>query len=471
VTYSAAAWGPRLTLLVAAGWLAAEWVGFLPALRGLTFLGFAAAAAGLRRPAIGLLGIGILAVLDPISRHLVMGSGGLLRWNSFNYWLVVYTLVHLPRVWRLSDPHSRMLRALILVLALGLPFAPRWEPGLQTLLNVATAFALIVYVQRAPRDAESMFWLGVVTSVTAAVGGFEYYRHAEALPVMNKNAFAMFPLAGLFGACLALPFAGVIRGGQLLLASLASVDLAWVFLSRSRGSLLLGLVAMAYLLISVRTLPRRVTSCAAAALLIAGVSGHFDDLQSDAARRFTKLIDARVSLEERTSGRANLALGGWRIFTLHPLGVGTGGFEDAWAELEQLDNSTRFAQGKRVPAHSAWVMVLAENGVPGLIVFTLFVGSFAAAGLRRRDPTLRRLGLFTTVMLAAAFGTTEFQSKALWFVAATATALLHQQQRMAVFRIPVAVRPRRRPRPLVQPVPVQPVPVESVPVEPVTAHV
>ena len=172
VTHDAAVWGGRLTLLVAAGWVAAEWVGFLAALRALTFLGFAAAIAGVRRPALGLLGIGILAVLDPVSRHLVMGSGGLLRWNSFNYWLVLFTLVWLPRVWRLSDPHSRLLRALILVLAIGLPFASRWEPGLQTLLNVATVFALVVYAQRAPRDAESMFWLGIVMSVTAAVGGF-----------------------------------------------------------------------------------------------------------------------------------------------------------------------------------------------------------------------------------------------------------------------------------------------------------
>ena len=447
----------RLTLLVAAGWLAAEWVGFLPALRGLTFLGFAAAVAGVRRPALGLLGVGMLAVLDPISRHLVMGSGGLLRWNSFNYWLVLFTLMWLPRVWRLSDPHSRLLRVLIAVLVIGLPFAERWEPGLQTLLNVATVFALVVYAQRAPRDAEAMFWLGVVMSVTAAAGGFEYYRHVDGLPVMNKNAFSMFPLAGLLGATIALPFAGAIRCGQLLLASLASVDLAWVFLSRSRGALLLGLIAMAFLLISIRTLPRRVTSFTAAALLVAGASGHFDALQADASRRFGKMLDQRMSLEERTSGRGNLALGGWRIFTRHPLGVGTGGFEDAWAELEQLDNSTRFAQGKLVPAHSAWVMVLAENGLPGVIVFAMFVGSFAVTGMRRRDPTLRRLGIFATVILMAAFMTTEFQSKALWFLAAIVTALLHQQHRWAMPRGYAAARAGRRPivrqRPLVQPVP------------------
>lgn len=472
--HPATVWGPRLVCVVLLVWSAGEWLGFMRALMTLTVIGFVAAIRGIRNPALGFLGVGLLVVLDPISRHLVLNAGGLLRWNSFNYWLIVVSLLYLPMVWRMSDPHSRLLRVLIVILAVGVVFSPRWEPGLQTLLNVSTVFAIVLYVQRTPCDYLMMFWLGVVMSVAAAAGGFEYFRHAETLPVMNKNAFAMFPLAGLFGACLALPFAGAIRGGQLLLASLASVNLAWVFLSRSRGSLLLGLIAMAYLLISVRTLPRRVTSCAAAALLLAGVSGHFDELQADAARRFTKMLDERVSLEERTSGRANLALGGWRIFTHHPLGVGTGGFEDAWAELEQLDNSTRFAQGQYVPAHSAWVMVLAENGVPGLIVFTLFVGSFAAAGLRRRDPTLKRLGVFTTVVLAAAFGTTEFQSKALWFVAATATVLLHQRQRLAVSRVPIAgcprFRPRSRPRPLVQPVTTLAAAAQAATANAATAH-
>jgi O-antigen ligase len=459
--HPAAVWGPRLTCAILLVWAAGEWVGFLRALTTLTLIGFVAAIAGIRNPALGLLGVGLLAVLDPISRHLVLNAGGLLRWNSFNYLLVFVTLLYLPVVWRMSDPHSRLLRLLIAILALGMLLPPRWEPGLQTLLNISTVFAIVIYVQRTSCDYLMMFWLGVVMSVAAAAGGFEYYRHAGMLPEMNKNAFAMFPLAGLFGACLALPFAGGIRGGQLLLASLASMDLAWVFLSRSRGSLLLGLIAMGFLLISIRTLPRRLTSVTAAALLIAGASGHFDALQADAARRFSKMLDQRMSLEERTSGRGNLALGGWRIFTRHPLGVGTGGFEDAWAELEQIDNSTRFAQGKLVPAHSAWVMVLAENGLPGLVVFTMFVGSFAVIGLRKRDPTLRRLGVFTTIILAAAFGTTEFQSKALWFVAAAATALLHQR-RYAMARSQVRARPRlrRRPRPLVQP----------APVEPVTAH-
>jgi O-antigen ligase len=447
--HPAAVWGPRLVCAIGLVWLAGESIGFVRALMTLTFIGFIAAMAGVRNPTLGLLGVGLLVVLDPISRHLVLSSGGLLRWNSFNYWLVIVTLLYLPQAWRLSDPHSALMRVLIIVLACGLVLSQRWEPGLQILLNVSTIFAMVIYFRRASIDATTMFWLGMVMSVTAAVGGFEYYRHAATLPVMNKNAFAMFPLAGLFGASLAMSFVGAIPGGQLVLSAIAALDLAWVFLSRSRGSLILGLIAMGFLLISVRTLPRRVTALTAAALLLAGASGHFDALQADAARRVNKLLDERMSLEERTSGRANLALGGWQLFVQNPMGVGTGAFSDAWSQLEQ-DNETRFAQGKEVSAHSAWIMVLAENGVPGIIVFLLYVMSFAVVGVNRRDPTLMRLGLFTSVMLAAAFGTTEFQSKALWFMAAAATTLLHQQRRLTA---PRAIRGvRARVRPLMQPV-------------------
>jgi hypothetical protein len=67
-------------------------------------------------------------------------------------------------------------------------------------------------------------------------------------------------------------------------------------------------------------------------------------------------------------------------------------------------------------------------------------------------------------MLAAAFTTTEFQSKALWFVAATVTALLHQQHGLAAPRAYVAARVRRRPL-------VEPMTAPSVTAQPAAASV
>lgn len=468
--HPASVWGPRLLIAVLLLWGSAAVIGGLSAVMAVTLLGFAAAIYGLFNPTVGLLGVGLLTVLDSVSRYLVLGAGGLLRWNTFNYWLVVFTLLFLPRWWRLSDTHSRLLKLLLLVMAIDYWMAPQWGPGLQSILNVFTALSLVLYFQRAEPDVETMYWLGVIMSAAAAAGGAVFYAQPALLDGVAKNSFAMFPLAGVVGACLAFPFASAVRGGQLVLAALAAVDVTWVFLSRSRGAMLVALIAMAFLLFAARNIATRVVYLAAAALVAMGIVGRYAALESNAAARFDKLFDENVSLEERTSGRANLARGGWQMFVKHPLGVGTGAFEDNWAQLEQPETSSQWAAGKFVPAHSAWVMVLAENGLPGILLLTGYVTSFALVGLRRRDPYLMLLGLFVTAMLAIAFMTNEFQGKTLWFAAAGATALLHQQMRLRVRpRVPlppprrrsgVARRVRRtrpawnvrRPRPLVTPV-------------------
>ena len=447
--HPAATWGKRLvTFVVLAGVAGVVGIGFVNALVALTVVGFAAAIAGIRHPVLGLLGIGLLTVIDPVTRHLLLNTGGLLRWNSFNYWLLGFMLLFLVRLWRLSDPHSRLLGLLILVIASGLVMAPRLETGLQTLLNVSTVFAIVIYFQRTPTDAETMYWLGMVSGTAAAIGAYGFYTQLSSLSVMNKNAFAMFPLAGVLGACLAFPFAGNVRGRQPLLATLAAINLMWVFLSGSRGTFVVALVAIAFLFVSIRTALMRLTYIAAGVLVAAALSAVFSTLDHSAAARFDKLFDPSLSYEERTSGRANLAQAGWALFRQHPLGVGTGAFEDARAELEQPEVTTRWRAGMAVPPHSAWIMVLAENGLPGIVLFLAYVTSFAIVGLRRRDPHLRWIGLFATATLAVAFMFTEFQGKAIWFVAAAATVLLHHPagvyagQSTAVSRRRVGVFPR-----------------------------
>ena len=426
--YSVAAWwGMRLSIVIALVWISSIAIGFTHALSLLTLVGFIAAIAGVRVPVLGLFGVGLLVVLDPIARHLLLGSGGWLRWNTFNYWLLLTSILFLPRVWRLHDLHSRLLRLLILVIAVDLFVAQSWEAGLQTLINISTVFALVIYFQRAMGDPDSLFWLGATTGLAAALGGVSFYREMDLLTAMNKNAFAMFPLAGVFGACIGFPFATRFRGGQLILASLAAVDVAWVFLSRSRGAMVLALIGMMFLIAAAKNMTTRLVYLGAVLAVGIVLASRFGALEEGAAARFDKLFNADVSLEERTSGRSVLMRGGWSIFLQHPLGIGTGGFENAWAALEQPETVTQWAAGKQVPAHSGWLMVLVENGLPGITLFVSYVVSFAIVGLRQRDRRLLLLGLFVTVMLAVAFTMNEFQGKALWFAAAAATALMHPE--------------------------------------------
>ena len=144
--------------------------------------------------------------------------------------------------------------------------------------------------------------------------------------------------------------------------------------------------------------------------------------------RFEKLWAAMRRATHGTSGRTSLALGGWHIFLEHPLGVGTGGSELAWAKLGYVEGISNLKAGEEFSLHSGWIKVLAENGLPGILAFIAVVGSFAFVGWRSGDTFLRLMGFAVTWTLFVAFLSTEFQGKAFWFLAAGSVALLNRHQ-------------------------------------------
>src|SRR5205823_9014360 len=107
-------------------------------------------------------------------------------------------------------------------------------------------------------------------------------------------------------------------------------------------------------------------------------------------------------------------------------GVGTGGFTSAFLELNAREGMTQFIRDRPLQAHSGWMKILAENGIPGIMLLGTYVVSFAVSGLRTRIPDLRKLGVTVTAVLAVAWVSTEFQNKGLWLLAAGATVLLNR---------------------------------------------
>jgi O-antigen ligase len=191
--------------------------------------------------------------------------------------------------------------------------------------------------------------------------------------------------------------------------------------------MLIGAVCLLYLFARLKRPSHRLTLTAAAAGTLAVMFMYFSDVGDIAQYRLFKLFDTERSMENRTSGRSNLARAGWYIFTKHPLGVGTGGFGPEFAGL----HSDEF-EGRDVGAHSAWVRTLAENGVIGALVFAAYVFSFAVTALEGRRSPVRSLGLLVCLMLASAFISRDFHSKGLWFSAACYAALT--SARYAKFR-------------------------------------
>lgn len=414
----AESWGRRFVILIILVWIASSMIGFESALTILVLVGFVAAVIGLRSPVIGLLGIGVLSTLDALTRSLLF-SGGLLRWNTFNYWLLIVILLSLPFILRLNDPHSRLLQVFLLILSLGLLISPGLSSGIQDVLNILTMFGLVVYFARALQEEQVFYWLGIVNGILAAVGGLTFYLQKDNLPFVNPNTAALFPLTALFAICLGYPRAENSPRGQLLLLSLAAVNFLWIFLSGSRGVMLVGLCCLLILFLMARSISRSSMVLVFAALLAFWLSIEFIEQQTYAIGRIERLFDQEYSLAEQTSGRSDIAQAGWYLFLEHPLGVGTGGFRSLVSSFEIVDFRER-------AAHSAWIKTLAENGFHGIIILVAYVASFALVGWKKRNRDLFLIGLLVTISLAVSFLSTEFQGKSLWFLAAGGTVLLHK---------------------------------------------
>lgn len=427
------AWGRGLAILVAAIWAGAAVLGFQWAMTTLVVLGFALAVLGLWRPLAGMIGVAILCALDTPSRVYLL-VGGLLRFNTFNYWLLAVAVLSLGFLRRARDPHTVLLKLFAGLLVVELLLSANLTFGMQHVLNLSAAFGLLAYFAPAVASPSLWYWTGVTSGVLGAGGGLVFYLQRTTLPPINANAWALFPLTALFAICLAFPSAAEVRRGRLVLVLLAVVNWAWVFLSASRGGLLLATVCLLFLILLTRGVGGRLGFLVVAAVLGFAVSTQFTDLQASTLHRIDRLLNSEISLVGRTSGRSELVRGGWAIFVKHPVtGVGTGGFAAAWADLGP-ELRLAFGRGQEFQSHSAWLKVLAENGVPGIVLFAAYVGSFAVVGLRALAWPRIVLGLLVTVALTVAFTTTEFQAKGLWFLAAGATTLLHRERFAALLR-------------------------------------
>lgn len=441
------AWERILVAFVASVWLAAPVVGFSRVLGLLTTLAFVLAVAGVARPRAGVLGAGMLCTLDALTRVYLL-HGGILRWNTFNYFLLVLAIFFAPMVLRWRDPITWLLEWFVAFLIIGLVITPNVSLGVEHVLGIFSVFGLMVYFHRARHDGAAMYWMGLVCGTMSAVGSTIFYVRAALIPHMNTNAYAFFPLTGVLAICLAFPFSGGRRVGRNALLVLAALNLAEIFLSASRGTMLLGVCAAIFLVLSMRGIASRVMMVIVAALVAVGLATQFTDLQQAATHKLLKMSDSEYSESARTDGRSDLAKAALYMFEEHPLGVGTGGFARNWLELPDVPGISRtFHRDREQPAHSAWMKTLAENGVVGMALLVAYVLSFAVAGVRRRDRDLALLGVLTTLVLSTAFLATEFQSKGLWLLVAAVTVLLRESAAPAAERAASLAPPEGEPEP------------------------
>lgn len=424
-----------LILLLLAVWSFSFVWGYSNSVLVLNVVGLLLAMVGLRFPGIGLLGIGLLCTLDPLTRNLLL-SGGLWRWNTLNYWLLIVILLNLRTVLRLNDPNTRWLEVFWGIMALMLPLSVYLDDGLQDLLNVGASFGILIYFVKAWRISNGYYWQGVVNGLAGILGGLAFYLQLGYLPYINPNSWAAFPMTAIFSIALALPTAGEIRRGRPLLLLLAAVNIVWIFLTGSRGSLLTALVVVIYYMVTLKSAFWTTVLLIAGSIAIFWVSNLLWERETYALNRIQRLFDPTYTLAERTSGRSDIAATGLKIFQQRPLGIGTGSFR-AGAILLNIQG------GAARPAHSGWIKTLAENGIQGMIIMAIMVGSFLVNGWRSHERHRFAVGFLVTGVLAVSFISKEFQGKDLWYLVAGAIPLLNPNHLIAYLQEPFPKRARR----------------------------
>ncbi|MCX8063360.1 MAG: O-antigen ligase family protein, partial [Anaerolineales bacterium] len=427
--------GRVLILLLLVIWgLSFVW-GYSNSVLVLNVIGLLFAIVGLRFPGIGLLGIGLLCTLDPLTRNLLL-SGGLWRWNTLNYWLLIVILLNLRLVLRLSDPNTRWLEVFWGIMFLMLPLSVYLDDGLQDLLNVGATFGILIYFTKAWRLSNVYYWQGVINGIAGVLGGIAFYLQLGHLPYINPNSWAAFPMTALFSIALALPTASGVRRGRPLLLLLAAVNIVWVFLTGSRGSLLTALVVVIYYMLTLKNAFWTTVFLIAGSIAVFWASNLLWDRETYALNRIQRLFDPTYTLAERTSGRSDIAATGLKIFQQRPLGIGTGSFR-AGATLLNIQG------GAARPAHSGWIKTLAENGIQGIIVMTIMVSSFLINGWKSREGSRFAVGFLVTVVLAVSFVSKEFQGKDLWYLVAGAIPLLNPNHLITNLQASLPKRARR----------------------------
>jgi hypothetical protein len=426
-------WSLILCCLCTLLWCASPVIGFVRVLAALTLIGYAGAALGIFLPGLGILSVATLCALDPLTRVFLM-TGGLFRWNTFNYFLVLVSLSSFPLLLRLRDPHTRLMQVLILILLIGVFNSDEKSDCWQHIVNASSVFGLTVYTIRGHRLEAVWPSVGLLAGMLSAVGCLFFYVAQSSLPTIDKNAMSMFPVASLVGVTIGFQFSGRYPTLSLVLLVLAVINSAWVFLSASRGGMLIALCCVMCLLLSRFSWTRTAVFAGTVSIAVLASLTWFPDMAANSVFRVQKLLDADRKASTRTSGRSDLMRGGWRIFAENPFGVGTGDFGSQYAVVSASSTDLAFRRGKSRPSHSAWIKVLAENGLPGITVLACFVGSFAYRGWKSGRQTLQWTGLLTTGAISVAFLSTEFQSKALWFVAASAISILGDCRRSRLDR-------------------------------------
>ncbi|HKH16900.1 MAG TPA: O-antigen ligase family protein [Solirubrobacteraceae bacterium] len=367
--------------------------------------------------------------------------------------------------------HRRLLEVLVLLLvwlsvsilwaeAPGQVLADLWHWFAVALLWLV--LATMLDTPRALRLAAGAFVTGALLSVLigAMTGGL---GSDAATRLEGAVGDANFLAAGVVAAIvLAAALAATTTSPLARWACLTAIPLlaAGLVTSQSRGGTIAAVCTVVVALVVFRG---RRAHVAAFALLMIAIAGMWFSLSPAAWERVT-------ALDTEGSGRSSLWTVAWRVVEDHPFeGVGLNNFVvvagDYVREPGVLNRVRLIAEDPHF-VHNMYLQVLAESGILGLLLFSLFIVGCLRASLlaarrfaARGDPAMetiaRAVFVATISTLISAFFLSSMVDKRMWVLFALGPALLAvaSRPRVAAEPQPSPSRVPRR-RSTVRPAPV-----------------
>lgn len=342
----------------------------------------------------------------------------------------------------LLHEQARLLMAgavLLLWVTLSMAWAPQAPIGDAAFLNWLVAAAILIVisttltVDRYLRFAAMALVAGVVVSVGVGLfgGGIQTANEVhEAGRLVGGSGDPNFLAAAIVpGIILVAGLATATRSlvQRIAWTAVAAFLVVGLVASASRGGFVAALVGVLAVLVLAK---RQRAWLVAFILCVVGVMGTWLSIDGAASERLGSL---------ESNGRTELWGVAWQMWQDHPVGgVGLGGFQENSATYARDLGSREFAdflteQPKVV--HNAYLELLAETGLPGLVLYLVVVGicvrsAWAAARLFERAGDAAMATLSRSViaaifsMLAAAFFISAQTDQFAWVLLALGPALL-----------------------------------------------
>ena len=317
-----------------------------------------------------------------------------------------------------SNPVAVSVVVFLAVLAIGLLWSPDIRAGLEVLQGRWKLALLPVFLTVLCRERRSLYMNSFVAGLVVAVfitflAWFDLIHYADVTPthLTRKTFHVVYNPLLAFGIYLVLHDAiwghrkGVVRLGLFTLAGLMVFNM---FITEGRAGQLVFFVLMALLLIQIFR-KNRLKAVLAICLLLPIFFGAGYSLSPvfkqrvDTARQ--EISGFRDNPDTSVGMRLLFWQNSWEIIRQHPwLGVGTGGFQSAYAQVNREKSPASIATDN---PHNQYVLVTVMVGIPGILaLLTVFAVMFRQAFVIQDNLQRVRFAFplfFLTIMLTESY--------------------------------------------------------------------